>query len=84
MCVYTTPLASEAFRIRPDSHDDRIKNAPPESAPVTDPSRPAGMKKVYGRAFLIHLHRGDVELATVFAKAFLLSENGPENNNDYC
>jgi hypothetical protein len=43
------------------------------------------MKKVYGRAFLIHLHRGDVELATVFAKAFLLSENGPENsNNNYC
>lgn len=52
---------------------------------VTDPTCSSGMKKVYGRAFLIHLHRGDVELATVFAKAFLLSENGPENsNNNYC
>lgn len=38
------------------------------------------MKKVYGKAFLIHLDRGDIETATVFAKAFLLTRNGPENN----
>ncbi|MFQ5838414.1 MAG: hypothetical protein ACE5HJ_06490 [Thermoplasmata archaeon] len=49
---------------------------------VKDPARSSSMKKVYGRAFLIHLEKGDVELATVFAKAFLLSENGPENSNN--
>lgn len=41
------------------------------------------MKNVYGRAFLIHLDKGDVEMAKVFAKAFLLSRNGPENQNNY-
>lgn len=41
------------------------------------------MKAVYGKAFLIHLHRGDEEMARVFAKAFLLSKNGPEKKNAY-
>ncbi|MEE9236423.1 MAG: hypothetical protein V3U52_01340 [Thermoplasmata archaeon] len=41
------------------------------------------MKRVYGKAFLIHLDRGDVEMAAVFAKAFLLSKNGPEYRNSY-
>ncbi len=39
------------------------------------------MKKVYGKAFLIHLDRGDIKTARVFAKAFLLTGNHPENNN---
>lgn len=41
------------------------------------------MKKVYGKAFLIHLDKGDVETAQVFAKAFLLTGRGPEKNNNY-
>lgn len=45
---------------------------------MTSSSSPS-MKKVYGKAFLIHLNRGDVEMAKVFARAMLLAENGPEN-----
>ncbi|MFQ6012366.1 MAG: hypothetical protein ACE5LS_01805 [Thermoplasmata archaeon] len=37
------------------------------------------MRQVYGRAFLIQLNRGDVELARVFARAFLMAENGNGN-----
>ncbi|MEE9519796.1 MAG: hypothetical protein V3V93_06000 [bacterium] len=37
---------------------------------------PPRIKQVYSRAFLIHLNRGDVELATVFARAFLMAKNG--------
>jgi hypothetical protein len=37
---------------------------------------PPRLKQVYGRAFLIHLNRGDVGLATVFARAFLMAKNG--------
>ncbi|MFQ5907957.1 MAG: hypothetical protein ACE5JE_03890 [Thermoplasmata archaeon] len=41
-------------------------------------SNPPGLKQVYGRAFLIQLDRGDVELARVFARAMLLT-NGNGN-----
>lgn len=44
---------------------------------TTTPSR--GLKQVYGRAFLIHVNRGDVELARVFARAFLMAENGNDH-----
>lgn len=42
------------------------------------PTPPSGMRKVYGRAFLIELEQGDEELARVFARAFLLAKNGPD------
>lgn len=49
---------------------------------MPSPSSPS-MKRVYGKAFLIHLNRGDVEMAQVFARAFLMAkngENGPEDD----
>lgn len=39
------------------------------------------LKKVYSKAFLIHLDRGDVDTARVFAKAFLLTKPNAENNH---
>ncbi|MEE8199100.1 MAG: hypothetical protein V3R48_05240 [Thermoplasmata archaeon] len=41
---------------------------------------PPRIRQVYGRAFLIQLDRGDMELANVFARAMLIAENG--NGND--
>ncbi len=42
--------------------------------PLSSPSSP---KAVFGRAFLAQLQKGDVEMAILFAKAFLAQENGP-------
>lgn len=50
---------------------------------MTEPPPPPSLKSVYGKAFLIHLDRGDMEMARVFARAFLLSKNGPEEENAY-
>ncbi len=36
------------------------------------PSPDAALQVVFGRAFLVELHRGDLETAKVFARAFLL------------
>ncbi len=41
---------------------------------------PPRLRQVYGRAFLIQLDRGDMELAKVFARAMLIAGNG--NGND--
>ncbi len=32
----------------------------------------ASLQVVFGKAFLVHLHRGDLETAKLFARAFLL------------
>ncbi len=77
------PSGPYRYRIRPDSDSDTIKSSSSKPIGLTKPASNKEMKRVYGKAFLIHLNRGDVEMATVFAKAFLLTPNGPENNNIY-
>jgi hypothetical protein len=32
----------------------------------------ASLQVIFGKAFLLHLHRGDLETAKVFARAFLI------------
>ncbi len=36
------------------------------------PFADASLQVVFGKAFLLHLHRGDLETAKVFARAFLI------------
>ncbi|HKZ23314.1 MAG TPA: hypothetical protein VJ224_02820 [Thermoplasmata archaeon] len=43
---------------------------------MTDSSPDAALRRLFGRAFLVELRRGDLEAAKLFARAFLTRRIG--------
>lgn len=43
--------------------------------------RDVGLQLVFGRAFLVELERGNLEMAAVFARAFLKQHANASNNS---
>lgn len=41
---------------------------------MVDPSSGGALRLLFGKAFLVQLHRGDLDTARLFARAFLVRE----------
>ena len=58
-----------------------MREAGPPDRAMAAPTEDAKLRIVFGRAFLLELERGDFEMASVFARAFLKQRSGPERNS---